>query len=466
MRAVCGVAALWIPLAACTVQGPEPAPPAGGRGPAEASPNVLLVVIDTLGADHVDGLPPGARATPEIDRLAAGGVAFQRAYSTAPWTQPAVASLMTSKMPSSHGVLGLMDSVPADQRTLPEHFRAHGYRTAAVVSHILVGRRFGWGKGFEAFDESPVGDHGSITSDKVSDAAIRELTRLARERFFLFVHYFDPHYVYNHHPAFDRTSGYKGKLRPAMDIWALLDSRPRLRAEDERYLLGLYREEAAFTDAQLGRVLAALRTLGIEGNTLVVVTADHGEEFNRHGWIGHTKNLYDDVLRVPLVLSFPGRLAARRIEAPVSLLDVAPTLLDLAGVAGFPGGFEGVSLADCAAGGPCPGRERELLAEVSFGMQPGDPPRFAEKVAFKTALRVGDRKLIHDLIAGRFELYDLAADPLELSNLAGAGRGEEPKLRARLLAWEGARRPPRASGDTVRPGPEDIERLRALGYVR
>jgi arylsulfatase A-like enzyme len=464
-RAGCRLGALWISLAACTVTKPEPAASGAWRGPGEVPPNVLLVVIDTLGADHVDGLPPDARATPELDRFAAGGVAFRRAYSTASWTQPAVASLMTSKMPSNHGVLRLLDSLPQDQRTLAEHFHARGYRTAAVVSHILVGRRFGGGKGFDAFDESPVGDHLKVTSDKVSDAAIRELTRLARERFFLFVHYFDPHYVYNHHPAFDRTSWYKGPLRPAMDIWALLDSRPRLRAEDERYLLELYREEVAFTDAQLGRVFAALRTLGIERNTLVVVTADHGEEFNRHGWIGHTKNLYDDVLHVPLVVSFPGRLAARRIEAPVSLLDVAPTVLDLAGIAAVPGGFEGLSLADCAAGGRCPGQERELLAEVSFGMQPDDPPRFAEKVAFKTALRVGDRKLIHDLLARRWELFDRAADPLELSNLAAAGRAEESKLRARLLAWEGARRAPRASGDIVRPGPEDIERLRALGYV-
>ena len=188
---------------------PEPAPSATRHSPAEARPNVLLVVIDTLGADHVDGLPPGTRATPEMDRLAAGGVAFQRAYSTAPWTQPAVASLMTSKMPSSHGVLRLMDSVPRDQRTLPEHFHAHGFRTAAIVSHILVGRRFGWGKGFDAFDESPVGT--TVRSRPTSQRRrIRELS-ISRGALLPVLHYFDPHYVYNHHPAFDRTSGYKGR---------------------------------------------------------------------------------------------------------------------------------------------------------------------------------------------------------------------------------------------------------------
>lgn len=444
-------------LAACTAPRPGGAP----RGP-----NVLLVVIDTLGADHVDRLPPDLRATREIDRLAAGAVTFQRAYTTAPWTQPSVTSLMTSKMPSRHGVLRLLDKVPPELQTLPEHFHAHGFRTAAVVSHTLLGRRFGWGEGFDSFDESPTGDHASVTSHKVTDAAIRMLTGLARQRFFLFVHYFDPHYVYNHHPEFDRTSWYTGTLRPAMDIWDLLGMRPQLRPEDERYLLELYREEAAFTDAHLGRLLAALRSLGLEGNTLVAVTADHGEEFNRHGWIGHTKNLYDDVLRVPLVLSLPGRLVPRRVEAPVSLLDVAPTLLELAGIAGVSAGFEGLSIAGCAEGGPCPAPDRELLAEVSFGMQPDDPPRFAEKVAFKTALRVGRRKLVHDLLVQRFELYDTDADPAEASNLAGAGGEEETRLRARLRAWEDARPAPRAPGNAVRPDPQVLERLRALGYVQ
>lgn len=443
-------------LAACTT--PDPAPP-------QSRPNVLLVVIDTLGADHVDRLPPDERATPEMDRLAAGGVAFERAYTTAPWTQPAVTSLMTSKMPSSHGVLRLLDKVPPGLETLPERFHDQGFRTAAVVSHTLLGRQFGWGQGYDSFDESAVGDHSSVTSHRVTDAAIRVLHDLSRQRFFLFVHYFDPHYVFNHHPELDRTSWYEGKLRPAMDIWDLLGMRSRLRPEDERYLLELYREEAAYTDLHLGRLLATLRSLGLEGNTLVAVTADHGEEFNRHGWIGHTKNLYDDVLRVPLVLSLPGRLAPRRVDAPVSLLDLAPTLLDLAGIGGVSAGFEGVSLAACAGGGPCPAPDRELRAEVSFGMEPDDPPRFAEKVAFKTALRAGNRKLLHDLLLDRFELYDTQADPAESSNLAGAGGGEEERLRARLRAWEDSRPRPRAAGTTVSPDPEVLERLKAMGYI-
>ena len=443
-------------LAACTT--PGPAAPQG-------RPNVLLVVIDTLGADHVDRLPPGQRATREIDRLAAGGVAFRRAYTTAPWTQPAVTSLMTSKMPSSHGVLRLLDKVPSGLETLPERFHDQGFRTAAVVAHTLLGRQFGWGEGYDSFDESAVGDHTSVTSHKVTDAAIRVLHDLSRQRFFLFVHYFDPHYVYNHHPAFDRTSWYQGKLRPAMDIWELLGMRSRLRPEDELYLLELYREEVAYTDAHLGRLLATLRSLGLEGNTLVAVTADHGEEFNRHGWIGHTKNLYEDVLRVPLVLRLPGRLPPRRVEAPVSLLDVAPTLLQLAGIPGAADGFEGLSLAGCAEGGPCPAPERELRAEVSFGMQPDDPPRFAEKVAFKTALRAGKDKLVHDLLLDHFELYDTEADPGEASNLSGAGGDREARLRGRLRAWEDARPQPRAAGNTVRPDPEVLERLKALGYL-
>jgi arylsulfatase A-like enzyme len=472
----------------------------GGLPPLEEL-NVLLVVIDTLGAEHVSCLGPsiGPPTTPALDRLAAGGVLFDRAYSPAPWTQPAVASLFTGEMPSSHRVLRLFDRLDPAETTLAERLAGRGFATAGVVSHELLDSRYGFDQGFAHFDASAAGGHRTVSSPEVTAKALGWLDRWlgggearegagGRPPFFLFVHYFDPHYVYLHHERFSRTRGYGGPLTPGMDIWALRDARAALTPADVGYLRDLYREEVAFTDFHLGRLLAGLRQRGLERDTLVVVTADHGEELMRHGWIGHTRTLYDELLRVPLVVSLPGRIAPRRVEEPVSLVDLVPTLLELSGRAEQPAEVEegrpaGISLVPALTGGAPPPADRDLFAEVSFATRADDPAKFAEKTAFKTAVLSGPWKLVHDLAGGSWQLYDRRSDPEELHDLApaagapaagGADGGEsEPATRAlrrlqrRLAAWERERggAPDRATS-AVDPSAEELERLRALGYLR
>ncbi len=433
--------------------------------------NVVLVVVDTLAAKHVGyvGGDGGPGVTPTIDGLAAGGVAFTAATATAPWTQPSIGSLLTGRMPSAHGALQLFDVLSPGPQYLPSFLKGRGFTTGLVVSHVLLTRRFGWASGFDTVDESAVGSHDSISSGKVTDAAIAFLKASVRKRFFLLAHYFDPHYVYNHHPAHDQTAWYKGSLRPAMGIWDLLGLRPKLGPDDVRYLTGLYREEVAYADEQVGRLLAELDRLGLRKKTLVVLVADHGEEFLEHGWIGHTKHLYDEALRVPFVVSLPGRLAPRRVDAPVSLLDLFPTLSALSRSPVKGASFAGVSLAPALLGGPPPDPARRLLAEVSYGLQPGDPPRYVEKVSFKTAAMKGDVKVIHDLPSGAWELYRRGEDPAEKRNLAGTGGAIEEELRGALLAFEKARgnaAGPGGKRPRTLPTAEEIEKLRALGYIR
>jgi len=437
-----------------------------GSGPSASDEiNVLLVVIDTAGAEHMGYELPDLGHTPNIDRLARDGVLFTRAYSPAPWTQPAVASLFTSRMPSRHGVLRLFDVLDEEHTTMAEWFEERGFRTAGVISHMLLESRYGYAQGFESWDATPVGGHDAITSHAVTDRAIRWLDRHDRSApFFLFVHYFDPHFAYWHHPEFRLTGDYRGPVRPGMGIWELREAREQLGPEDLRYLVALYREEIAYTDHHIGRLLDHLRRRQLDGETLVIVTADHGEEFMRHGWIGHTRTLYDELLRVPFVMRLPGGPEGRVVETPVSLLDVLPTLMALAGEPADPAA-EGRSLLPwLGAKAPAPAA-RELRAEVSFASRPEDPAALSQKTAFKTAWLRPDLKLIHDLVEDRFELYDRSTDPEELRDLSGA-HPAEAELRAELLAWERTREARGVERPGLQPSPEELERLRALGYLR
>jgi arylsulfatase A-like enzyme len=441
----------------------------GGGGSSDLPPpdhNVVLIVIDTMGARYLGAHTPGLENSPTIDRLAREGVHFTRAYSTAPWTQPAVASLITSQMPSQHGVRHIFHELQRRETTLAEHLKQRGLVTAGVISHFVIGDDFGYGQGFDIYDDGPVGDHRSITSADVTDQAIAALDRVAGERFFLFAHYFDPHWSFNHHPDFDETSDYDGDLLPGMDIGDLRARRDDLSAEDIAYLEGLYREEIAYTDHHVARLLAHLDRLGVRDETVVVLTADHGEEFMQHGWIGHTATLYDELIHVPLIVHAPRRFPPHRVDTPVSILDVMPTLLDLQGLPADPA-WAGASLAPVLrgeSGAPA----RQLLAEVSY-ISPGGWPSGDGQIKryYKTALVDGTRKLVHDHAARTWEYYDLASDPREQHDLWNPDDPTQRALLDALHAWEVQHT---AGWDAelreeLSIDAEAARRLRALGYV-
>ncbi|MBD3220970.1 sulfatase-like hydrolase/transferase [bacterium] len=432
----------------------------------EPDHSVLLIVIDTVGARYLGAHTPGLGNSPTIDRLAREGVHFTRCSSVAPWTQPVVASLITSRMPSEHGVRHIFDTLDREHTTLAEHLKRRGLRTGGVISHFVIGDELGYGQGFDTYDDEPVGDHRSITSAEVTDHAIAALERFGDAPYFLFVHYFDPHWYFNHHPQFDETSGYDGDLLPGMDIADLRAMRDELDAEDVAYLEGLYREEIAFTDHHVGRLLARLEELGRRDDTVVVLTADHGEEFMQHGWIGHTATLYEELIHVPLIVHAPGRYEARRIDERVSILDIMPTVLDLQGLAPDPG-WRGVSLAPALRGEAIP-PDRTLLAEVSYISPQGWPSGDGEvKRYYKTAAIEGDHKLVHDLVDGSWEFYHLATDPLEQDDLWNPDDPVQRALLEKLHAWQ----VDHTAGwtDELREeltiGEDAARRLRALGYV-
>jgi Flp pilus assembly protein TadD len=394
------------------------APPASAR-----ADSVLLVTIDTLRADRLGCYGDAEARTPVVDRLAGQGVLFERAFTPAPITLPAHASLMTGQLPPAHGVRGNGGFVlPRDVPTLAEALRAAGLQTAAFVGGFPLERRFGLGRGFDVYDdafERAAGVHFEFAERRalaVVDVA-RAWLRSHPGRAFVWVHLFDPHAPYDPPPTFRGNDPYRGEIAAADGALGLLladwDARPEA--------------------------------------SLIVITSDHGEAFGEHGEESHSIFVYDTTLRVPLVLRGPGLPAGRRVAAPVGLVDVAATVADAVGTQGLPGR----SLLPLARGG-------------AAGAATGEGGLYAETLAPRLdfgwselrAWRDGRLKYIH---APRPELYDVEADAGETRDLAAARPEDTARLRGALegaLAASGERRERRPADA------ETAEKLRALGYVQ
>ena len=437
----------------------------GAPAPQENRPNVLLIVVDTLRADRLGCYGAERETSPAIDQFAADAVRFERAYSTAPWTIPSVASMFTGRFPASHATTSFDSQLPDELETLAELLRDSGYRTAGVVSHFALDSRHNFDQGFEVYLESEALGHDHLSTDGVTRQAVEQLERFAGgdAPFLLFAHYFDPHYNYLAHPEFGFAAASAGRLEGTLPMRLLLQLKSSMSREEAAFLRDLYDGEIRYTDRGIGRLLQRLDELGLKEETVVVLTADHGEEFLDHGKLGHTSSLYEELIHVPLIVRDPGRKAAGPavVARPVSLVSLMPTLLGLAWLEFEEDRFQGPSLEPLLAGHE-PDDAALLLAELDF--VPVREGRRVGEVHKKAVL--GERfKLIRDDLTGRFELYDLAADPRELTNLAETDAArlsqlEEALARALAFAASGAVAPQLRELDE-----SEIERLKSLGYV-
>jgi arylsulfatase len=420
---------------------------AGCRDPGSDAerPNVLLIVIDSLRRDRLGCYGHAQPTSPHLDALAASGIRFDRAFSTAPWTMPAVASLLTSRSPSAAGIRSARHRLPDALRTLAEVLRDHGYATGAVISHSYLSARWNFQQGFDRFEERNVRPPGQATSAGVTDDALAFLDAPRAGPFFLFAHYFDPHFPYLEHPGFEMPRGeaYAGPIRSGLPWRELRERAGELGPADAAELLRLYDSEIAFTDAQIGRLLDGLAERGLAERTLVIATADHGEEFLDHGGLGHTRTLHGELLAIPLIVRSPGR--APGVDAlPASLLDLYPTVLEAAGIP-VPGDAEGATLL--APRAPA----RALFAETW-------------RSAALRSVASGDRKLIHDERRGRTLFFDLGLDPGERRDLAASAAHAEEIARMRALL-EAGRVAPAEPGAPVEVPEAERRRLRELGYA-
>ncbi len=436
--------------------------------------NVLLIVVDTLRADKLGCYGNGLGLTPHMDAFASEGVLFKNAFSHAPWTLPSFASMLTSTYPAQHGAGGSLParttsglkggftSLRPGIRTLGETFQDAGYRTGAVVNVLFVTKDFGMERGFDDLDyvsSENNQQHLLRTAEKTTDTALNWIRKKDNKPFFLLVHYFDPHLAYEPPEEFRRKYALEGDREGR----GLLFGNRKDIVEYRRgnYILGknkierleaLYHGEVAFTDREVGRLLAELGKDRLAPNTLVVITSDHGEEFYDHGGFEHGHTLYDELLHIPLMIRLDGRIPAGTVVEPaVRHLDLAPTICRLTGLESEKQ-HEGLDLMPLMKNG-APGDDRPVFCEGNFW----GPTRFSR--------RAGRYKTIVHTPGGRTEIYDLVSDPGEKTNLAGRDPDLTNRLKADLSIVRQGMMIKAGTASNVSLTPEMEEHLRALGYL-
>ncbi len=426
-------------------------------------PNVVLVLLDTFRADRVGRIHLGTSMTPRLDALAAESVVFERAFSHAPWTLPSVASIFTSRAPGDHGAggrLGSFTMLGPEAVTLAETLAAAGIRTHAITNVLFMGPRFGTMQGFESVDfVAPKDNRLQRIAEVTTASAIDWIDRhsmspsTADRPFFLVVHYFDAHLTYDPPAPWRARFAAPEDAAPGAHVFGRVSEMVAFR-RGERVLddatidrlAKLYDGEVAYLDEHVGALVDGLAERGRLDDTLLVVTSDHGEELGDHGGFEHGHTLYDELLHVPLMVRPPGGARPpHRVDGIVRLVDLAPTILDVSGVA-VPTAFVGESLAPQLAGEAVPDRP-----VVSTGNMWGEAGR---------ALHWDGFKLIEHPGGGAPQLFDLSADPGEQRDLGGAQPDRVASMRARLSGLDGS------AGGAASPELSDAEReqLRALGY--
>lgn len=420
-------------------------------------PNVLVLTVDTLRADHVSAYGYKRRTTPNLDRLLASGVRFAEARTVEPLTNPALCSMFTSLYPHEHGATRNGLRVRPDVPSAVRSFARRGYRTAAFVGNwTLKNRISGLGDHFQRYDEVFTRKRwlglfkGEATAEDLTDSALSWLTEHQRgstRPFVLWVHYVEPHAPYRLQEEFAPRLG--------------------IAASGETPRKDRYDTEIAFADHHIGRLLAAFeRDPRLKANTLIVFSADHGESLGEHSYWGHGRHLFEPGLRIPLGFAWAGKIPPGRVvSAPAQNIDVAPTLLGLAGLP-IPETFRGYDWAPVLRGAEPPqGRVSWFEAHKGAVLSKQETANARRKGLLEIASLLDGKKEIFRVSEGKLWLFDLGADPREARSLAGAGGKLSPRLRDRLAEVQKGL----AASDRLAPqgevDAENVRQLRALGYA-
>jgi choline-sulfatase len=435
-------------------RGGEAGDGAPGKPPA-APANILLLVIDCLRGDGVGVNGYERPTTPHLDALAAEGTSFRQAFAQASWTRPSLPTILTGLYPSEHGLMDLgedegahVQALDESIETFPERLAAAGYATAMFGEQHKLAPRFGLGQGFEVWH------HRSGGAPNINRKAADWAAGVGERRFFAYLHYLEPHWPYcpprevrgrfDDGGGFDVCADWRGLRRQLNEEGRVLDEAQR------RTMRARYDEELLALDAELGKLFADLEARGLWDETLVIVTADHGEEFFEHGGWFHGQSLHDELVHVPLLVKPPASWGAPRgqvLDGLVESRDISATALAAAGVTALPPGTV------------------DLLPWVR-GERGEDAPRpfVVSEAVDKVALRTATAKLIVDRQGDRQQLYDLAADPGELNDLGPSAPPQLATLRREMAGWKRTLQPPR-HGKVVEVDDETRQGFEALGYI-
>jgi arylsulfatase A-like enzyme/tetratricopeptide (TPR) repeat protein len=439
---------------------------------------VVLVTVDTLRADFVSFNGHQPQTTPFLDTLAQDAVVFSEAYAPSSWTAPSMASLFTGMAPSTHGVVtAIMDgngrvlsqpALAASLTTLAETFKAAGYVTVGIPANLHLAAEFGFAQGFDYYAPADF-----CLANEVNSRVAIQLQRAfgpewqtawKRRPTFLWIHYFDPHAPYEarepwisqYAPDFDRRPS---DFPAGIHIREIKQRYPHPGRELADHLKPLYESEISYLDDAFRRLSERLGL--VDDNVLLIVTADHGEEFLDHGDLEHGHSLYQELVHVPLFVRWPDQLPrGRRVETPVSLLDLYPTFVEMLGLEA-PSAFDGESilalLREDTQTAP-----RVLYFELRSRGLAQNPHQLG--VSLK-GIREGEWKLIAADQARPVQLFDLTRDPSELIDVTAEHGEVVRRLQARLTSWLNTRRLPPPDAHPVPVADDSVrERMRALGY--
>jgi arylsulfatase A-like enzyme len=437
-----GIAALALALSALSCHREPPRPR-----------NVILILVDTLRADRLSAWGYARPTSPNLDAFARESVTFRNARSQSACTFPSANSIFTSRWPAAF--LGQPEQamgIPAGVPSLAEILRSRGFHTVAVSASAVVRKspsRFnpkgGFDRGFDVFQEDCVWQH----ADCVNRQAAPHLRR-GEKPLFLYLHYIDPHGPYRPPDSWrhrfatgapEKEWVRKGDPNPIGDWLYKGEPNPGLTPGDLQYLKDLYDEEIAYFDSQLAALLGSLRAAGLLDDSLVILTADHGEEFLEHGDVKHCRNLFDTSAHVPMLVRIPGA-GGKTVSRPVQNLDLVPTILDYLGIGAKGDRFDGRSLRSLIEG--------KTTDELQYGLM-GELRSVSD----------GRFKLIQDLGGKPPALFDLQADPGETRNVLAAERRTYARLHDALTAWL-AQHEGKGAADAAR---EAQRKLRSLGYI-
>lgn len=429
--------------------------------------SVVLVIIDTARRDAFGCYGNSLHPTPNIDAVAADGVRFEQAISPSGWTLPAVASLFTGTWPSIHGGLGRAVTLTQIREEIPtaaEVFKGAGLTTLGFANAAFVSPMLHLDRGFDVFDHRYTYNWDARRADETIDVALEHIRKNRSTSNFVMIHLFDPHLDYSPPPdyAFKYT---RGRTLPALPLtleaclqMCTQNGEAPPRPEDIGYVAAVYQAEINFVDAQVGRLVQELKSSGMYDRTTLIITADHGEEFWDHGGFEHGHTMYDELVRVPLIIKFPASVTPVRrvVNAQVRLLDVMPTAFDVLGIE-KPATFLGESLLPYALGRT----DKSLDA-------------FCESTLYGPqliALRTEKYKYVHRFgeDGGTGELYDWHNDPAERNNLAGELPDVTLGMRTAVLGLHGELQKKSAAMSkpvVVDMSPQRIKQLRSLGYIR
>jgi arylsulfatase A-like enzyme len=423
--------------------------------------SVLMVVLDGATALRMGAYGFALSTTPEIDHLAGRSVVFDQAVTQAVYTVASIGSVLTGQYPERHQSVSFADRLPSSAVTLPGILSQSGILTAGFSGNAVVSSTFGLDRGYDEFYSVRELEGYTGRGDSVLRSFSDWLKGSGGRRFFAYVHFREPHFPYNPPPPFDTRFGASQMFPDGIVDWKVVENLNRAAARGEEIpseviecIRGLYDGNMAYVDGLVGEMLAELEDLGLSEKTIVILTADHGEALFEHGYIGHNTQLYEESIRVPLMMRLPG-FAPRRVTPLVELVDLAPTVLELMGLGDHPASFDmqGRSLVSLLRG-------TTVKERLAFSRTLWNKPRYG--------VRESRFKLIWDSRANTVELYDLVDDFREKTNLYGQRVVTAGFLRQQLYQWLREQEHLRAGASVPESVPleEDLRRqLDALGYT-